>query len=259
MAILDQFRLDGKTAIVTGGARGNGRAIARGLAEAGADVAIPDLLQDVAEQTRREIEEIGVEALAMRVDVTEPDQVQEMVDEVLRRWGQIDILVNNAGIARNEPAEEMSDETWYEVIDVNLNAVFLCSRAAGKHMVERGRGSVINISSMSGFVANFPQPQVSYNAAKSGVTMLTKSLASEWAEYGVRVNAIAPGYIETDMTKGFIEDNPETVQQHWVEPTPMQRLGRPEELAGAAVYLASDAASFTTGDTMIVDGGYTTR
>lgn len=260
MSVLDDFCLDDKVAIVTGAARGLGKAMAEGLAQAGADIVIPDVQEELAEKTASEIEEIGVKTLPLHTDVTKPKSVESMVDQVLEKWDKVDILINNAGVCRNVPAEEMDEEKWDEVIDVNLKGVFLCSREVGNHMIERDDGgSIINVSSMSGFIANFPQPQVAYNASKAGVRMITKSLASEWAEYDIMVNGIAPGYMATEMTEKFVSANPEETERHWIEPTPMKRLGEPEELAGAAVFLSSEASSFMTGSTVIIDGGFTAR
>lgn len=260
MSVLEDFDLSGKTAVVTGGARGLGKAMAKGLAEAGADIAIPDLQIDLARKTADELEEIGTSTMAIHADVTDDQSVKEMAKKVTEKWNSIDILINNAGICRNVPAKDMSEKEWDEVIEVNLKGVFLCAREVGKRMIESDHGgSVINISSMSGFIVNYPQPQISYNASKAGVTMITKSLASEWAKHDIRVNEIAPGYMATEMTKKYTSTHPEETEKYWIEPTPMKRLGEPRELAGAAVYLASDASSFMTGSTLTIDGGYTIR
>lgn len=260
MSVLDKFSLDGKVTIVTGGGRGLGKAMARGLAEAGADIAIPDIQKELAEESAAELAKVGADTLPIQADVTEVGSVVNMVERVVEEFGKIDILVNNAGICKNIAAEEMDEEDWDQVIDVNLKGVFLCAREVGKHMIERDNGgSIINISSMSGFIVNYPQPQASYNASKAGVTMITKSLASEWAKHGIRVNQIAPGYMATEMTKKYKSTHPEEAEEYWVKPTPMERLGEPDELSGAAVYLASEASSFATGSTLIIDGGYTIR
>lgn len=256
MNVLSSFNLENKTAIVTGAARGLGKAMATGLAEAGANIVIPDINYKEAKKTADEIRELGVETLALKCDVTEKPDVQEMVQKVVEEFDNIDILINNAGICKNIAAEEMSLEDWQEVIDINLTGVFLCSQAVGKEMIDNNGGSIINISSMSAEIVNYPQPQCSYNASKAGVSQLTKSLAAEWAEYDVRVNAIAPGYMKTELTAEIIEKNPER-KEHWIEPTPMKRMGKPEELKGLAVYLASEASSFMTGNIMNIDGGYT--
>jgi NAD(P)-dependent dehydrogenase (short-subunit alcohol dehydrogenase family) len=175
-----------------------------------------------------------------------------MVEKVLSRWGRLDIAVNNAGTCRNVPAEEMSEADWDTVVDLNLKAVFLCAQAAGKVMIKQRSGSVINIASMSAQIVNYPQPQVSYNAAKAGVVHLTRSMAAEWAQYGVRVNAISPGYVNTDLLQPA-----KALHPIWIDRTPQKRIGEPWEIAGMAVYLASDAARYCTGSDMLVDGGYT--
>jgi len=252
VGILDLFSLEGKTGFVTGGARGIGRGIAAGLAEAGAKVAIVDIDSERAGATAEELGKLGSECFPIRADVTKKDQVGEMVDRVLSRWGRLDIAVNNAGTCRNVPAEEMSEADWDIVVDLNLKAVFLCSQAAGKAMIARKSGSIINIASMSAQIVNYPQPQVSYNAAKAGVVHLTRSMAAEWARYGVRVNAISPGYVNTDLLQPAKELHPT-----WIDRTPQKRIGEPWEIAGMAVYLASDAARYCTGSDMLVDGGYT--
>jgi len=252
MTPIDKFSLKSKKALVTGGARGIGKSVSGALAQAGADIAVADL--DLAEATRtaRELEAHGVKALAVEADVTRPDQVNRMVETVLKAFGTIDVLFNNAGICVNEKAEEMSFASWQKVIDVNLTGVFLVAQAVGRVMIAKGGGSIINTASMSGHIVNQPQPQCGYNASKAGVIMLTRSLAAEWAPYKVRVNSISPGYIATEMTMKATAWIPA-----WIEATPMRRMGKPEELQGVVLYLASDAAAFTTGSDIVVDGGFT--
>ncbi len=249
------FDLTDRVVIVTGGGRGIGLEIARTLAHAGAHIAIADLDPESAEQAATEIEELGRKALALQVDVRKPDEVSNMAASVHETFGQIDILINNAGIAYSTPAEETTNEEWLNVINVNLNGVFWCCREVGKYMLEQERGSIVSIASMSGHIVNKPQPQAAYNAAKSAVIMLTKSLAAEWASRGVRVNCVSPGYIGTEMTKWGLT-NPD-FERTWLGMTPMGRVGEPSEIAYAVWYLASDAASFATGTDLIVDGGYT--
>ncbi|MCF8001263.1 MAG: SDR family oxidoreductase [Halanaerobiales bacterium] len=256
MNVLSSFNLENKIAIVTGAARGLGEAMATGLAEAGADIVIPDINYKEAKKAADKISELGVDTLALKCDVTEKSDVQEMVKKVIDEFDRIDILINNAGICKNIAAEEMSLKDWQEVIDINLTGVFLCSQAVAKEMIDNNGGSIINISSMSAEIVNYPQPQCSYNASKAGVSQLTKSLAAEWAKYDIRVNAIAPGYMKTELTAEILEKNPER-KEYWIEPTPMKRMGKPEELKGVAVYLASEASSFMTGNIMNIDGGYT--
>lgn len=257
MNILEQFRLDGKVAIVTGGAMGLGQAMATALAQAGADIVIADIQEDVSQATATTIRETeGVQATSLKVDVTNPDDVQKMVDDVVDEFGKIDILINNAGMTINAKAEEMTYEQWNKVINLNLNGVFLVAQAVGRQMIKQGHGNIINTSSMSGLIANKPQEQCSYNASKAGVIMLTKSLAMEWSKYNIKVNTIAPGYMKTELTKPFFEKGGAMIDD-WMGFTPMGRPGLPEELGGIVVYLASDASSFAQGSVFTIDGGYT--
>lgn len=257
MGILEKMRLDGKNAYVTGGARGIGKSIALALSEAGASVAIADLDLEEAERTAREICELGgPKAVAVQADVTSPGQAERMVEEVVSAFGSLEIAVNNAGICRNVPAEEMSFSQWNSVIGVNLTGVFLTAQAAGKQMIRQGGGgSIINTASMSAHIVNTPQPQCAYNASKAGVIQLTKSLAVEWCRYGIRVNCISPGYIGTELTLNSPDLKP--LVRQWEAMSPMERIGRPEELQALAVYLAGDAASFTTGADFLADGAFT--
>ena len=250
--ILELFSLKGRTAFVTGAARGIGRGIARGLAEAGARVAVVDRDGEAARGTAGELAAEGLECLALEADVTHKDRVEAFVQSLLERWGRIDIAVNNAGICHNAPSAELAEQDWDRVLAVDLKAVFLCAQAAGRRMIAQGSGSIINIASMSAQVVNFPQPQAAYNAAKAGVVQLTRSLAAEWAPLGVRVNSISPGYVNTDLLKPARRLHPQ-----WLERTPQKRFGEPWEIAGAAVYLASEAAGYCTGTDLVVDGGYT--
>lgn len=252
MDIKEKFLLDGKKAYVTGGARGIGKSAAIALAQAGADIAIVDRDIAEAEKAAAEIAALGVRAIAVNTDVTKPDDVNKMIDTILKAFGTIDVAFNNAGICINENAEDMSFESWKKVIDINLTGVFLTVQAAGRVMIKNGKGSIINTASMSGHIVNYPQPQCAYNASKAGVIMLTKSLAVEWAPHNVRVNCISPGYIATEMTLKATNWIP-----GWVASTPVRRMGNPEELQGAIVYLASDAATFTTGTDIVVDGAFT--
>jgi NAD(P)-dependent dehydrogenase (short-subunit alcohol dehydrogenase family) len=256
MSVLDLFKLEGKTAIVTGGARGLGKEMAKGLAEAGADVVIVGRNFERAQQTAEELKRLNVNSMAIKTDVTKLDEVRQMVTKVVDEWGKIDILVNNAGVYLNAPAEEMTEKQWDEVIDVHLKGAFLCSSEVGKKMIRQGGGVIINISSQAGFIVTRPQHELAYHAAKGGLIMLTKGLAAEWAKYNIRVNAIAPGFMDTEKVHEFIEKNSDFAEI-WKKSIPMGRLGQPKEIAGIAVYLASDASSFMTGSIIILDGGYT--
>ncbi|HRS94304.1 MAG TPA: glucose 1-dehydrogenase [Candidatus Latescibacteria bacterium] len=249
------FQLDGRVAIVTGGGRGLGEVFCRTFADAGATVVVADVVLANAERVASDLVSAGHRAVPVHLDVRSTASVNAMVERTIAEFGQVDVLMNNAGIVINTSAEEMTDAQWEDVLAVDLTGVFKCCRAVAPHMIARKRGSIINIGSMSGVVSNHPQPQCSYNAAKAGVIMLSKSLAGEWAQYGIRVNTISPGYMETEMTlRG--RQNPRE-NDVWIENTPMKRCGRPEELGPLALYLASDASSFMTGANILIDGGYT--
>lgn len=252
---LEQYDLTGKVAVVTGGGRNIGLACAQALAEAGAAVTIAEVDDAVAAAGRESMRASGYEADIVALDVTKPGDVTAAAGRIVERHGRVDILVCNAGIASNTPAEEMTDAEWLRVMDINLNGVFWCCRAFGRHMLAAGGGSIINIGSMSGIIANKPQPQSHYNASKAGVHLLTKSLAAEWADRGVRVNAVAPTYVETAMTRRGM-DNPDYFPT-WLEMTPMRRVGQPPEIASVVLFLACDASSLMTGSVVVVDGGYT--
>lgn len=249
------FELSGQTALITGAGRGIGLATARRLAAAGADVIIAEYMVENGRNAAAEIESMGRKSLFIEVDVRDSGSVNNMAEAALAAFPQIDILVCNAGIAQGVRAEEMTDDEWLNMLAVNLNGVFYCCRAIGRHMLERGGGSIVNTASMSGMISNTPQPQSHYNAAKAGVILLTKSLAGEWADRGVRVNCVSPGYIGTDMTAEGME-NPDWYPT-WLAMTPQARVGKPEDVAAAIYYLASPAASYTTGTNLVVDGGYT--
>ncbi len=252
----EKFDLAGATAVVTGGGRGIGLASAEALAEHGAKIIICDYNAEALKSGRAALADKGYQARAIHVDVTKPADVKRVADELNASPGRVDIMVANAGIALPDtPAQDMSDEDWLRVIDVNLNGVFWCCREFGKHMVARRRGSIVTIGSMSGLISNKPQRQANYNASKSAVHHLTRSLAGEWAEFGVRVNSIAPTYIDTAMTRGGME-NP-SLFPTWIDYTPMKRVGRADEIAAIVLFLASDASSVMTGSTVLADAGYT--
>jgi NAD(P)-dependent dehydrogenase (short-subunit alcohol dehydrogenase family) len=253
---LEKQKLDGKIAVVTGAARGIGFATADALSEAGATVVVTDMDGAAAAKAAATLRDKGRKVDSEPLDVTNPRAVEKAHAAIIARHPRVDILVNNAGIAiSNRPAETMDDPTWLKVIDVNLNGVFWCCRTFGKAMLEQGGGNIVNVGSMSADIVNRPQEQAQYNASKAGVHHLTRSLAAEWATRKVRVNAVAPTYIETDLTRYVYED--ENLMRHWLGGTPMGRMGQPDEVASVILFLASDAASLMTGSIVSVDGGYT--
>ena len=252
--LLGRFRLDGKVALVTGGTRGIGLAIAQALAQAGAKIYIS--ARGSGEQAEQTLQAAGHEANFLAADLSDSRAPDRLIGDVMNASGRLDILVNNAGIAIHGDTVDFSDEDLNRLMALNFDAVFRCCRAAIPAM-RSGGGAIVNVGSMSGIASNIPQNQVAYNSYKAAVHMMTKSLASELALDGIRVNALAPGYIQTDMSQGGIE-NPEWFPI-WRDMTPMRRVGQPEEVATAALFLASPAASYITGAVLVIDGGYTTR
>jgi NAD(P)-dependent dehydrogenase (short-subunit alcohol dehydrogenase family) len=253
---LDRFSLKGRVAVVTGGAQGIGLACVEALSEAGAYVHIADRNLKIAQEAQAAMKAKGYAAGVIEMEVTDSKQVDAAAARVMAEKGRVDILVCNAGIARSQtPAEDVTDEHWLNVIDVNLNGLFWCCRAFGKTMLAAGRGSIINIGSMSGIIVNKPQQQAYYNASKAAVHHLTKSLAAEWGARGVRVNAVAPTYINTPLT-AHAKTN-EAMMGAWIDGTPMARMGEPDEIAAVVLFLASDASSLLTGSIVLADGGYT--
>jgi NAD(P)-dependent dehydrogenase (short-subunit alcohol dehydrogenase family) len=250
---LRKLRLDGRVAVITGAAQGIGFATAEALAEAGASVVLTDMNGEAAERAAARV----AGSTAMALDVTDARAVDRAAADIAARMGRVDILVANAGIAKSfVPAEVMDDDTWTSVLDVNLNGAFWCARAFGRIMLAQGRGAIVAVGSMSGDIVNRPQEQVQYNASKAAVHHMVRSLAAEWAARGVRVNAVAPTYILTELTQPFLDARPD-LNAAWTGHTPMGRLGRPDEIASVIHFLASDAASLMTGSIVTADGGYT--
>lgn len=248
------FRLDGKVAIVTGGTKGLGRAIAIGMAQFGADIVIADRRIDQADEVTEAVRAAGRKIILIQTDISQKDQVQKMADRTIESLGRIDILVNNAGTSFRAPAVTFGQEDFERIIDVNLVGTFLCSQAAAQRMIESERsGSMINISSIAG-VVGVPHT-IAYSASKGGVTQMTRALAMEWAPYGIRVNAIAPCPFETELSKKVFEKQPE-VYANLVRQIPLGRPGQPPDIVGAAIFLASNASSMVTGHILSVDGGW---
>lgn len=248
------FSLAGKVSVVTGGRQGIGKVVAHGLAEQGADVVIVDL-QDATEVAAEIAEQHKVRAIALTCDVTDPEEVARTIEAAAQEMGTLDLLFNNAGICVHKPALECTPSDFTKVIDINLNGIFFVAQAFARYLVAQGKqGNIVNTASMSGTIVNIPQGQASYNASKAGVVHLTKSLAVEWAPLGIRVNSISPGYIHTEMTGNVRED----WRKIWTDMIPFKRMGAPEELSGAVVYLLSDASTYTSGADLIIDGCFTT-
>jgi NAD(P)-dependent dehydrogenase (short-subunit alcohol dehydrogenase family) len=244
--------LSGKVAVVIGGTSGIGRAIAHGLAEAGADVVPTSRRIEQVEAAAKEIEERGRRTLRLTSDVSDRDSLQKLVDECVKEFGKIDILVNSAGRTKRQPTLDFSEEDWNDIMETNLSGTLRACQIFGRHFIERKYGRIINIASLSTFVSLFEV--AAYSASKAAVASLTKSLAIEWAKHGVNVNAIAPGVFKTDLNRNLLESTERG--KEFLTRTPMGRFGKVEELAGAAIFLASDAASFVTGEVLVVDGGF---
>lgn len=249
---LQKYDLKGRTAVVTGGGQGIGFACAQALGEAGAKVVVAEKMPERVESAVKQLAALGIDARGEALDVTDSAAVAALAGKL----GDASILVNNAGVALSDVrAEDTSDEHWRFHMAVNLDGLFYCCREFGRRMLAHGSGSIVNIGSMSGFIVNKPQPQSFYNASKAAVHHLTKSLAAEWGQRGVRVNAVAPTYIETPLTKFGMENKP--MADVWLEMTPMGRVGQPDEIASVVLFLASDASSLLTGSIVVADGGYT--
>jgi NAD(P)-dependent dehydrogenase (short-subunit alcohol dehydrogenase family) len=256
MNTLDLFRLDGKTAIVTGGGRGLGRYMAEALADAGANLVLCSRKLEPLEEVRREIEARGGEALASPCDVTDQEDVEQVVSAAIEAFGSVDVLVNNSGATWGAPPAEMPSEQFDRVLAVNVRGTFLMSRAVGRRMIERGSGgTIVNVSSIAALVGGHPDymQTVGYNSSKGAVISMTRDLATSWAAHNITVNAIAPGWFPTRMSGGLIE----RFEERMLEDIPLGRFGNPEDLKGVVVFLASPAAAYITGQIIVVDGGAT--
>jgi NAD(P)-dependent dehydrogenase (short-subunit alcohol dehydrogenase family) len=250
---LAAFSVEGKKALITGGNRGLGFAFTQALADCGASVAFVGRSAEANEAALKRLADAGVQAHAIGADLSKDDDVRRSVDEAVEALGGLDIVVNNAGTCFHNPAWDATDDQWQQVFDLNLRAVWKVSLAAGRHLRANGGGAIVNIGSISGLIVNRPQAQAPYNASKAAVHQLTKSLAAEWAPDNIRVNAVAPGYVKTEMAP---VDRPD-LQRMWIEDAPQQRYAMPEEIAPTVVYLCSPASAFVTGSVLVIDGGYT--
>jgi NAD(P)-dependent dehydrogenase (short-subunit alcohol dehydrogenase family) len=247
-----KLNLEGRVAVVIGGTSGIGRAIAHGLAEAGANVVCTSRRQEQVDAAAAEIEALGRRTCRLQSDVSDRQSLENLLKETVGELGKVDILVNSAGQTKREPTMDVDEETWNSILETNLTGTLRACQVFGKHMIENGYGRIINIASLSTFVSLFEV--AAYSASKAAVASLTKSLAIEWAKHGVNVNAIAPGVFKTALNEKLLDETPRG--QEFLMRTPMGRFGQVEELAGAAVFLASDAASFVTGEVLVVDGGF---
>lgn len=255
MQVRELFNLEGRIAVVTGGSRGLGLEIAHGLGESGATVVVTARRREWLGPAEEELHAAGINAESVACDVADPTQIDALADGVLRRHGRVDILVNAAGISWGASAVKMPLERWRSVLDVNATGTFLCCQAFGRPMIERGEGRIVNVASVAGLIGQDPDMMdaVGYTASKGAVVALTRDLAVKWARHGVAVNAVAPGFFPTRMTKGLLEQH----EVRLAAASPMQRIGRPGELKGVVVFLASAASSYVTGQILAVDGGMT--
>lgn len=253
MAVLDQFRLTGKNIIVTGAGRGIGQALAVALAEAGARISLVGRDSVGAEKTLGLIKHAGSDGVFVEADINTDEGVETAISETVAKLGSLDVLVNNAGYCIHKPALEVTRDDYHAVMGINMEALYFLSQAAAKVMQKQGGGNIINVGSISAQIVNRPQWQPVYNASKAAVHQLTKSFAVEWAPLGIRVNAIAPGYIKTEMAP---VDEPQ-YKARWIDDSPQQRYAMPDELGTTVVYLASEGSGFMTGSVIVIDGGYT--
>ena len=253
MKVMDLFRLDGKVAIVTGGSKGLGFWMAEGLAEAGADVVLCARNLEQCQEAAKAIGGIGVRSLALRCDVTNPEEVKVLVEKTLSEFGHVDILINNAGYIWEAPPESVTLEKWNQTLSINATGTFICSQEIGKQMIKQKSGKIINIASVSGLISTDPElsDTVPYSAAKGAIVAMTRDMARKWAKHNINVNAIAPGYFSTHMSKYLVEHR----QPQLMNSIRLKRLGAKDEIRGAAVFLASPAADYITGHTLVIDGG----
>lgn len=252
---ISSFNLDGKVALVTGSTKGIGYGIAMGLANAGADLVIVSRHQDDCDRVAEEVRNKLCDAIGIATDITKKDQVEALITKTIAKFGRIDILVNNAGTAITKKAEELTEEDFDRVVNLDQRAVFFMSQAVGKFMIKQGGGRIINIASILGLVGD--RQVLPYCVAKGGVIQMTRALALEWAKYKIQVNALCPGYVITPMNEADLKN--EKIYNHIIKSIPMRRLGEVEDIAGAAIFLASDASNYITGQYLVIDGGWTAQ
>jgi NAD(P)-dependent dehydrogenase (short-subunit alcohol dehydrogenase family) len=255
MNYLDKFKLDTKITLVTGGAGGIGKEICKALLDAKSTVILADIDEKKSNTFIKSLKKSKNKIVFYKLDATSEKNIKELKKIILKKYKKLDILINAIGICKNKDASKVTKSEWDEVININLNSMFYLCREFGKTFIKQKKGNIINIGSNSGLIVDRPQPQASYNASKAAVHQLTKSLACEWAQYKIRVNAIAPGYVATEMT--LLGRNKPDWFKYWIDMTPMKRLAKPEEIASAVLFLASDSSSYCTGSILSVDGGYT--
>ena len=253
--VLDKFSLEGQVGVVTGGGQGLGKAFSLAFAEAGADIVVAEINPETGLKTIEEIQKLGRRSLWIETDVRKKTSVEAMVEKTVAEFDKLDFLMNNAGITLWQEAEDVPEEDWMNLMNINLNGLFYSCQAAARQMKKQGGGRIVNIASMSGLIVNRPQLQTSYNTSKAAVIHLTKSLAAEWAPHNIRVNSISPGYMDGPMAGPFFEDP--KYGPVWFDAIPMHRPGQPEELCPVAVLLASEASSYMTGSNVVIDGGFT--
>jgi NAD(P)-dependent dehydrogenase (short-subunit alcohol dehydrogenase family) len=251
--VMPSMSLKDKVAIVTGSTKGIGNGIAFGLAQAGANIVVVSRNQDDCNRVAGEIAQLGVQTLPVAADVTKMEAITNLVERTLDKFGRIDILINNAGTALTKRAEEITESDWDRVVDVDLKGVFFCAQAVGKQMIKQKRGKIVNVASMLGLVGD--RQVLPYCVSKGGVIQMTKALALEWARYDIQVNSLCPGYVITPMNEADLRN--EKISAHITRKIPMRRLGEVEDMVGAAVFLSSEAANYMTGQSIVVDGGWT--
>lgn len=256
-SILDRFNLEGEVALITGGAQGIGKSFAHTLGEAGAKIIIADIQKEKGDSLVDELFGKGMDAFFIESDISKRENIRVMIEEAVKRWGKLTIAINNAGVGGWANAEDMTEDHWDHILNINLRSLMFCCQFEAKAMIPQGYGKIINMSSVSAHVVLRPQNQAAYNVSKAGVFHLTRTLAGEWAKYGIRVNSLSPGYTRTEMLENLLEtDDGKKLVSFWSEQIPLGRLASLEDLQGAILFLASGASDYMTGADIVIDGGY---